>query len=109
MGMFAIAQVFAGAVAEEGRGLGFTVAVEGEEAGEFGDTAKLEKEKSSLNVEIFLIGTDGPWALNQEWQGESGQLLGSGAEKEVYFINGIRPGNCKDFSFFGTQISRLLL
>jgi hypothetical protein len=100
--MFSIANVLAGAAAEEGRGLGFTVAVEGKETGEMGDTAETEKEKSSLNVEKNLIGRVGPWALNQEWQGESGQLLGSGAGKEVNFINGIRPGKCKDFSFFGT-------
>jgi hypothetical protein len=91
--MFAIAKVFARAAAEGGRGLGFTVAVEGEEAGEFGDTVEMEKKKSSLNVEKNLISVDGPWALNQVWQGESDQLLGSGAEKEEYFINGIRPGN----------------
>jgi hypothetical protein len=93
MGMFAIAKTFARAAAEGGGELGFTVAVEGEEAGEFGDTAEMEKEKSSLNVENFLIGADVPWALNQVWQGESGQLLGSGAEKEANFIKGIRPGN----------------
>jgi hypothetical protein len=93
MGMFAIAKTFARAAAEGGGELGFTVAVEGEEAGEFGDTTKMEKEKSSLNVEKNLIGADGPWALNQVWQGESGQLLGSSAEKEANFIKGIRPGN----------------
>jgi hypothetical protein len=64
--MFTIAKVFAGAAAEGGRGLGFTIAVEGEETGEIGETAEMEKEKSSLNVEFFLIGTGGPWALNQE-------------------------------------------
>jgi hypothetical protein len=91
--MFAIAKTFTGAAAEGGGELGFTVAVEGEEAGEFGDTAEMEKEKSSLNVDFFLIGADGPRALNQVWQGKSGQLLGSGAEKEANFIKGIRPGN----------------
>jgi hypothetical protein len=51
--MFAIAKVFAGAAAGGGRELGFTVAVEGEETGEMGDTAKMGKEKSSLNDEKF--------------------------------------------------------
>jgi hypothetical protein len=54
MGMFAIAKTFAGAAAEGGGELGFTVAVEGEEAGEFGDTAEMEKEKSSLNIDFFF-------------------------------------------------------
>jgi hypothetical protein len=67
MGMFAIAKSFAGATAKGGEELGFTVAVEGEEAGELGDKLELEKEKSSLNVEFFLIGADGPWAVNQVW------------------------------------------
>jgi hypothetical protein len=93
MGMFAIAKSFAEAVAEGREELGFTVAGEGEEAGELGDKLELEKEKSSLNVEKNLIGADGPWALNQVCKGESGQLLGSGAEKEANFIKGIRPGN----------------
>jgi hypothetical protein len=35
--MFAIAENFAGAAAEVGEELGFTVAPEGERAGEFGD------------------------------------------------------------------------
>jgi hypothetical protein len=109
MGMFAIAKDFAGAAAEGGTEQGFTVAVEGEETGEMVVTAEMGKEKSSLNDEKFLIGKAGPWALNQERQDESGHLLGSGAGKEVNFINVIRPGKCKDFSFFGNQISRLLL
>jgi hypothetical protein len=107
--MFAIPKSFARAAAEGREELGFTVAGEGEEAGELGDKLELEKEKRSLNIEKKLIGADGPWALNQVWQGESGQLLGSGAKKEANFVNRIRPGNCKDFAFFGTQISRLLL
>jgi hypothetical protein len=81
--MFAIAENFAGAAAEVGEELGFTVALEGERAGELGDTLEPEKEKSSLKVEKTLTGTAGPRALNQERQEESGQLLGSGAGKEA--------------------------
>jgi NTP pyrophosphatase (non-canonical NTP hydrolase) len=107
--MFAIAKNFAGAAAEGGEELGFTIALEGEEAGELGDTLEPEKEKSSLKVEKTFTGVTGPRALNQERQEELGQLLGSGAGKEANRIKGIKPGNDEDFTFFGTQISRPLL
>jgi hypothetical protein len=82
--------------------------MEGEEAGDLGDKLELAKEKSSLKVEKTFTRAGGLWALNQVWQEESGQLLGSGAKKEENRMNGRRPGNGKDFAFFGTQISRLL-
>jgi hypothetical protein len=83
--------------------------MEGEEAGDLGDTLEPEKEKSSLKVKKTFTVAGGPWALNQERQEESGQLLGSGTEKVVNIMKGIRPDNGEDFAFFGTQISRLLL
>jgi hypothetical protein len=67
--------------------------MEGEEAGDLGDTLEPTKEKSSLKVEKTFTGAGGPWALNQEWQEESGQLLGSGTKKVVNLMNGIKPGN----------------
>jgi hypothetical protein len=64
--------------------LGFTVAEEGKEAGDLGGGFELAKEKRSLKEEKTFAGANGPWALNQVWQDELGQLLGSRAEKEEY-------------------------
>jgi hypothetical protein len=48
----------------------------------------------------ILAGAEGPWALNQEWKVESGQLLGSGAGKDLYRMKGRRPSNEGVLPFF---------
>ena len=76
---------------------GFTVHGECEETS-LEEEGKENDRKSAKSIRHVpcLICYDGPWALNQERKELSGQLAGSGAEKEGNRIKGRSPAilNC---------------